>query len=305
MTNKIIKYFYPEEQIAFSFSVIVLILQIILIFQGKITSYSEFIQLVIALIIFFVFIIYARKSSNRIILFLRTYLHIPYYGIIFTAYESYLHKLNPTDWDWLLLKADYALFGFDVTVWLQKFNSAWLTEVLIISYFSYYILPTLSAVVFYFILKQTNSYENLRRFILTLLIGWYAAFVFYTALPAAGPDIVFPEHYSTTLKGLSPLTNYYLETVTTYLKTSEVRNTFPSMHFAIILMINFFALKWSKKYFLFCTLPLGTGLAIATLYLRQHYLIDLVGSVFIAWFSVWVGKLILKREIKRGVFNPS
>jgi membrane-associated phospholipid phosphatase len=61
-------------------------------------------------------------------------------------------------------------------------------------------------------------------------------------------------------------------------------------------MINFFAFKRSKKYFWFCTLPLGTGLAIATLYLRQHYLIDLVGSVFIAWFSVWLSSKILKQS---------
>jgi membrane-associated phospholipid phosphatase len=285
--NKAKGNFYPEELIAFTFTLIVLILQIILIFQGKITSYSEFSQLLIAFIVFFTFVLFVKNSSNKIIKFLRTYLHIPYYGIIFTAYESYLHKLNPTDWDWLLLKADYAVFRFDVTVWLEKFNSALLTEILIITYFSYYVLPTLSAVVFYFILKQSNAHENLRRFVLSLVIGWYAAFIFYAVFPAAGPDIAFPEHYASQLKGLSPLTNYYLETVTTYLKTSEVRNTFPSMHFAIILMINFFAFKWSKKYFRFCTLPLGTGLAIATLYLRQHYLIDLVGSILMAWLIVW------------------
>jgi membrane-associated phospholipid phosphatase len=269
----------------------VLVLQIILILQGKITQYSEIFQLSAAFVIFFGYIIFVRKSKNKFTRFLRTYLHIPYYGIIFTAYESYLHKLNPTDWDWLLLKTDHTLFGFDVTVWLQKFNTPALTEILIICYFSYYVLPTVSSVVFYFMLKKTKyDYRNLRRFVLTLLIGWYAAFIFYAVLPAAGPDIAFPLHYTATLKGLSPLTNYYLETVTTYLRTSEVRNTFPSMHFAILLMINYFAFKWSRKYFWFCTLPLGIGLAIATLYLRQHYLIDLVGSVFTAWGSVWAGR---------------
>lgn len=282
--------FYPEELIAFCFTVIVLTLQIILIVQGKITQYSEIIQLSAAFIIFFVYIIFVRNSRNKYTRFLRTYLHIPYYGIIFTAYESYLHKLNPTDWDLLLLKVDHTIFRFDITVWLEKFNSLVLTEILIICYFSYYVLPTVSSIVFYFIMKRKYDYEDLRRFVLTLLIGWYAAFIFYAVLPAAGPDIAFPQHYSTVLKGLSPLTNYYLETVTTYLRTSEVRNTFPSMHFAILLMINYFAFKWSRKYFWFCTLPLAIGLATATLYLRQHYLIDLVGSVFIAWGSIWLGK---------------
>lgn len=293
MSNKINKYFYPEDFIALSFTIVILILQIILIFQGKIVSFSEFIQLLIAFVILFGFILFTRNSNHKVIKFFRTYLHIPYYGIIFTDFESYLHKLNPADWDWLLLKADHLIFRFDITVWLEKFNSPALTEVLIISYFSYYLLPTLSAIVFYFILKQENAYGNLRKFVLTLLIGWYAAFIFYAVLPAAGPDISFPQHYITQLKGLSPVTEYYLVTVTTYLRTSEVRNTFPSMHFAILLMINYFAFRWSKKYFWFCTLPLGLGLCIATLYLRQHYLIDLAGSVLMAWFSVWLGKKLL------------
>jgi membrane-associated phospholipid phosphatase len=290
LTDNIKKYFYPEELIALCFTLIVLAIQIVLIIQGKITAYSEFFNLLIASVILYVFILWGKRSKNKIVLFLRTYLHIPYYGIIFTDFESYLHKLNPADWDRLLLKTDHTLFGFDITVWLEKFNSAPLTEILIISYFSYYLLPTVSAVVFYFVLKQTNAHENLRRFVLTLLIGWYAAFIFYAILPAAGPDITFAQHYTTELKGLSPLTNYYLKTVTTYLRTSEVRNTFPSMHFAILLMINYFSFKWSKKYFWFCTLPLCAGLGIATLYLRQHYLIDLVGSVFMAWFSIWLGR---------------
>lgn len=285
--------FYPEELIAFSFTTVVLALQIILIVQGKITQYSEIIQLSAAFVIFFAYIIFFRNSKNIYTRFLRIYLHIPYYGIIFTAYESYLHKLNPTDWDWLLLKADHTIFSFDITVWLEKFNTPALTEILIICYFSYYVLPTVSSVVFYFVLKNKLNYEDLRRFVLTLLIGWYAAFIFYAILPAAGPDIAFPQHYSTVLKGLSPLTNYYLETVTTYLRTSAVRNTFPSMHFAILLMVNYFAFKWSRKYFWFCTMPLAIGLAIATLYLRQHYLIDLAGSMFVAWGSVWLGKKLL------------
>lgn len=290
MQDSIKKYFRTEDLIALSFTIAVLALQIILIVQGKITEYSEFNNLLIAFVFLSCFIIYTRKSSKKIIRFFRTYLHIPYYGIIFTAFESYLHKLNPVDWDWLLMKADHTIFRFDITVWLEKFNSPLLTELLIISYFSYYVLPTLSAVLFYFILKKENAYENLRRFVLTLLIGWYAAFILYAVLPAAGPDIAFPQHYSAELKGLSPLTNYYLVTVTTYLRASEVRNTFPSMHFAILLMINYFAYRWNKKYFRFCTLPLGIGLGIATLYLRQHYLIDLVGSLFMAWFSIWLAR---------------
>jgi hypothetical protein len=286
--KKIKQLFYPEDLIAFFFTFIVLTVQVILLLLNKTSGTATLVQLLAAAITFTAFILISKQSKNRYILFLRTYLHIPYYAVIFTTFEDYLHRLNPVDWDWLLLKADYAVLGFDVTVWLEKINTPIVTELLIISYFSYYLLPTLSAVVFYFILKRENVYGDLRYFVLALIIGWYTAFIFYAALPAAGPDIAFPENYSAELKGLSFLTNYYLQTVTSYLRESAVRNTFPSMHFAIILMVNYFAFRWNKKYFWLCTLPLGTGLAIATMYLRQHYFIDLVGSVPMAWLSVWL-----------------
>jgi membrane-associated phospholipid phosphatase len=66
------------------------------------------------------------------------------------------------------------------------------------------------------------------------------------------------------------------------------------MHFGIILITNYFAYRNKRKYFWFCTLPLGTLLAAATVYLRQHYLIDLVGSFPVAAFSIYMALRINK-----------
>lgn len=195
--------------------------------------------------------------------------------------------MNPNDYDSLLLKWDYSVFGFDVTVWLEQFISKGLTEILTLSYFSYYVLPTLTFIILYFT-KNDAAFLRARNYLLAIVIGWYGAFIFYLTLPAAGPDIAFPEHYTIPLQGLSPLTNTYLENLAKYLKESFVRNTFPSMHFGIILITNFFAYIYKRKYFWFCTLPLGTMLAVATVYLRQHYLIDLAGSLPVAAISIYL-----------------
>lgn len=219
-------------------------------------------------------------------------MHIPYYGIIFTAFQSFIHKLNPNDYDLLLSKADMAIFGFDITKWLEKFNSPVLTDILTLSYFSYYLLPTLTAVVIYFYKKDKDSYIHLRRYILAIVIAWYTAFIWYLIVPAAGPDLAFAQNYSTELKGNLSFVNYYLYTVHNYLATSQVRNTFPSLHFGIILISNYFMFRKSKLFFFLITLPLGTGLAIATLYLRQHYLIDLAGSILVAVYSIWIASYL-------------
>ncbi len=244
------------------------------------------------------FIIYRRRTSSKTIKFISSYLHIPFYGIIFSAFQTIIHKINPNDYDALLLRIDLSVFGFDITRSFEPFISKGLTEILTLSYFSYYVLPSLTFVLLYF-KKESGAFTFSRQYLLAILIAWYSAFIFYIILPAAGPDIAFPEHYTVHLQGLSPITNTYLNNLGQYLRESFVRNTFPSLHFCIILITNFFAYKLRRKYFLFCTLPLGTMLAIATVYLRQHYLIDLVGSLPLAALSIYLSiKLINSRNKK-------
>jgi membrane-associated phospholipid phosphatase len=277
--------FYPEDKIAVSFSVLIILTQFYFYFTNLLTDFSQILTPLILFAVLIALIYFQRNRGSKTLKFARSYIHIPYYGIIFSAFQSFVHKLNPTDYDSLLLQWDLAVFGFDITRWFEPYISKGLTEVLTLSYFSYYVLPTLTFVLLFFSNKD-DSLLMARNYLLAIVIGWYGALIFYVVLPAAGPDIAFPEHYTVTLQGLSPITNTYLENLAKYLKESFVRNTFPSMHFGIILITNYFAFIYKRKYFWLCTLPLGTMLAIATVYLRQHYLIDLAGSLPIAAISV-------------------
>ncbi len=288
--TKIAAVFFPEDKICLAFSLL------ILIFQIYFGLYSAIAAPLIGIVLLLALIYFQSRSKSKLLKFFRSYIHIPFYGIIFTAFQTFTHKLNPTDYDWLLLKIDNSIFTFDITVWFQLFISRPLTELLTLSYFSYYILPTLTFLLLFLLKTRDDSYSVTRRYLLAIVIGWYFAFVCYIILPAAGPDIAFPEHYSISLLGLSPLTNGYLESIGKYLREAHVRNTFPSMHFGIILITNYFAFRFRKKYFLFCTLPLGILLGTATLYLRQHYLIDLAGSVVIASASIYLSKRLSRAK---------
>lgn len=289
---------YPEDKIAITFSVLILLTLIYYYISGFITDLSKLLTPAIALAVMIGLIYFQNKHKvSGSLRFFRSYIHIPFYGIIFSACQTFIHKMNPTDYDTLLSKADHAVFGFDITRWFDKYTTTGLTEILTLSYFSYYILPTLSFVL-YFFLKQSDSFLIVRNYLLAIVIAWYGAFIFYVILPAAGPDIAFPNNYVNPLVGLSPVTNMYLENLSKYLRESYVRNTFPSMHFGIILISNYFAYLYRRKYFWFCTLPLGTMLAAATVYLRQHYLIDLVGSLPVAAISIYLSNKIIKRTAK-------
>jgi len=296
--NPTLKSFFPEDKIAFSFSAIIILIQIYYFVTGFIKELSTIIIPFISLLVLLIIINFQYKFKSKSLKFIRSYLHIPFYGIIFTAFQSFVHKLNPNDYDLLLLNWDLSIFGFDITRWLELYIAKWLTEVLTLSYFSYYILPTLTFILLFFS-RNNESFLRVRNYLLSIVIGWYGAFVFYLLLPAAGPDIAFPENYRIHLLGLSPITNTYLQKVSQYLKESFVRNTFPSMHFGIILITNYFAFKYKRNYFWFCTMPLGIMLGIATLYLRQHYLIDLAASFPIAIASIYAAISVNNKYYKK------
>lgn len=288
--------FYPEDLIAISVSGLIVLVQVYCFSIGLIKDLSQVLTPAVSSFVLCFFIVYRNSTSSRTIKFLSSYLHIPFYGIIFSAFQTLIHKINPNDHDILLLRIDMSVFGFDITRSFEPYISKGLTEILTLSYFSYYVLPSLTFVLLYF-KKESGAFTFSRQYLLAIVIAWYSAFIFYIILPAAGPDIAFPEHYTVPLQGLSPITNTYLSNLGQYLRESFVRNTFPSLHFGIILITNYFAFKLRRKYFLFCTLPLGSLLALATVYLRQHYLIDLVGSLPLAALSIYLSiKLIISRN---------
>jgi membrane-associated phospholipid phosphatase len=286
---------FTEDKIALSFSLITLLIFSYYVITGTIRDYNSYVILIISIIVLLAVIRLQNRSNSKLLKFIRSYIHIPLYGILFSTFQIFLHRLNPSDYDRLLLELDLLIFRTDFTVWFEKFISKPVTEILTLSYFSYYILPTVTFAVLFF-LKNDNGFNITRKYLLSIITAWYAAFIFYLALPAAGPDIAFPEHYSIKLEGLSVLTNTYLENLSKYLKESNVRNTFPSLHFGILLIINYFAFRYKRMYFYVCTLPLGILLAIATIYLRQHYLIDLAGSIPLVIISIKFSENIIKKE---------
>ncbi|NOS85965.1 MAG: hypothetical protein HOP31_12555, partial [Ignavibacteria bacterium] len=171
----ILNKFYPEDIIAILFSSITIFLVALNISIGGINDKSVLIAPAVSLLLFSFLVFYQKSSASKTLKFLRSYLHIPLYGIIFSAFQLFVHILNPNDYDTLLLKADLAVFGFDITRWFEPYTSKVLTEIITLSYFSYYIFPTLTFVLLYFG-KDPAAFTKARNYLLAIVIGWYGAF---------------------------------------------------------------------------------------------------------------------------------
>jgi len=59
------------------------------------------------------------------------------------------------------------------------------------------------------------------------------------------------------------------------------RAAFPSLHCANTLMLLLYSFNY-KKWFFFIFLPLGIGLILGTVYLRHHYVVDIIAGFALA-----------------------
>lgn len=202
---------------------------------------------------------------------------------------SYLIPLiHPRDYDVVLAGIDHRLFGAHPTVWLERFTWPPLTEVLQFTYSTYYFLPLVLGVV----LWREGRFDKFYYWVFIVVLGFYLSYLGYIAVPAIGPRFLPSIAQAQTI----PLTGVWLfRPVREMLDRAEgiTRDCFPSGHTELTLLVLIYARSFHKKVF-WCLLPLGTGVIISTVYLRYHYVIDVVAGVLLAILIVIVARPVYR-----------
>ena len=134
-----------------------------------------------------------------------------------------------------------------------------------------------------------------------IVYGFFLSYIGYFLFPAIGPRFTIHnfEDINLELPGIW-LTNFLREFVNSgesipagTLNPSAVvqRDAFPSGHTQMTLLTIYLALKYKIKTRYFLTIA-GTLLIFATVYLRYHYVVDLIGGLIFMIFTLWSGKKI-------------
>ena len=203
-------------------------------------------------------------NSSR---FARHFLHLALYGIFYMQLHEMLSLSRPSTVDIALAGIDRTLFGTNPAAWLGTHGTPLLTDLLSISYFSYYFSMPLLLVLMW----RGNTEHEFRRTLSAITIGWYGALLTYFLFPALGPQRCFP-HELPVLHGYLPSTSFILGFLAQNL-TPAVRDCVPSMHTAVTLLTLHAAFKYQRRFF-WSYLPFGAGVIVATVYLQQHYAVD-------------------------------
>lgn len=182
--------------------------------------------------------------------------------------------------DDLLIAADRALFGTDVTVWLQPLVTPFWAAFFYVAYATYYFLPLILGG---FLWARVPAVA--RRFIFTLAVCFYVSYAGYFTIPAFGPRTALADAHIVPLE-----TTEVARAISRAINELEHTklDVFPSGHTMITVAVLIIA--WRRMRWLFWwLLPVAVLLIVSTVYCRYHYVVDLVAGTALAFATVPLG----------------
>ncbi len=184
-----------------------------------------------------------------------------------------------TTFDARLIAVDHAIFGVNPTVWLERLINPLLTGLLQFAYISYYFIPLSLGVV----LIARGRFGEFEEVLFGILLCFYLSYVGYLLVPAIGPRFTL-SHLQTADLQVSPFIGKIQDTLNALEKNKT--DAFPSGHTAVSLMSLYYAWKEREKKLFAVLIPVVTGLIISTVYLRYHYVIDVIAGIALTGLTI-------------------
>jgi len=222
----------------------------------------------------------AGRRPTRPFLHLRTWYHILSIPLAFRELHYLVHPINPQDIDPILVRWDWQIFSVHPTVWLERFMSPLLTEYLQLVYTTFYFLP----LVLGFLLWRDKHWQGIRASLVGVVTAFYLSYLGYFAFPALGPRFEIGHLQTKPLEGLW-LTHHIRE----ILDSLELvqRDAFPSGHVGVSVLVLYYAWKYCRRAFPGYLL-IVSSMVMSTVYLRYHYVVDVLAGFLLSIVSGWV-----------------
>lgn len=228
-----------------------------------------------------------RKSKKTILVFIGEtypplmftfyYMEMEHLGIVFRDFRN---SFDPT-----LIALEQAIFNCQPSiVWSQSWNWPWFHELMEFAYFSYYLLPM---IVMFLIFKHQAISNNLRwgklrAFIRDLSATMLVCYTLYTFFPAWGPKYLQLEPIN--------VDGWIFTDIMRYIHShgAILGAAFPSSHVAATMIYWWHLWILSPRHRIWISL-LFALLSMSTIYCRYHYVVDVLGGLFIGGLIIVLG----------------
>jgi membrane-associated phospholipid phosphatase len=192
-----------------------------------------------------------------------------------------------TDRDQALIGLDQRLFGFQASLVLERIISPGMTVWMAFAYFFHIInIPLVGC-----FLYVRRDRARFREMMSGLMVVSFLGLLGYLLVPAIGPMFTLRNQYTVPLRQSMWVFNREVD----FMDFARIRrDVFPSLHVAISFVVWLYAYRNSKKLFWILS-PLILSLWVSTLYLRYHYLIDVVAGLILAPISFLLANWLFRR----------
>jgi membrane-associated phospholipid phosphatase len=261
------------------------------VFHQRIDSPWKPISLYLGLLLCQAVLILFRDRNGLVRLFYDIIFPVISIICIFDSLGWIVHSINPQDIDPLLIRLDYMLFNGNPAVMLENIQFPLLTDILQLSYSTYYFLPVILGVA----LKANNDDSHFERSLFLIMLCFYLSYVGYLLWPALGPRFSIHALQGTELRGL-----IVADPIRDFLNKLEgiKRDAFPSGHTAVSLVVLYLAFRFEKRLFRIF-LPIVLALIFSTVYCRYHYVVDVIAGVILTFVTIVLGETYYGYRAKR------
>ncbi|MBI1940691.1 MAG: inositol phosphorylceramide synthase [Acidobacteria bacterium] len=195
--------------------------------------------------------------------------------------------LVTTDRDAELIAWDEWLFGCQASVAIQPIISPPLTAWMEFAY-TFHILNIPIVACFIYLRRSRTRFREMMAGVLVIS---FFGLLGYLLVPAIGPMYTLRDQYTVPLSQPLAIVNRQIE----FMDFARIkRDVFPSLHTGISFLVWLYAFRNSRRLFWILS-PFILSLWVSTVYLRYHYLVDVVAGLVLAPLCFVLANWLFKR----------
>ena len=240
------------------------------VFINKLESPIIYFGIRLGVVMLMILLVWLHDTSgNPVVKFIRYFL--PFALLSYWYPETYyFNNFIFDNLDYRFVKADQLLFGCQPSLEFSKHIPwAWFSELMYFGYFSYFFIFFGTTIWCYFFRK-----ELINKTIFIFVCSFYLFYIVFAILPVVGPQFYFIPPLNEVPDG------YLFCKIMRFLQSFGEKPTgaFPSSHVGITFTVVIF-IALHCRVLLKYALPMFTILILSTVYIKAHYLVDVIGGL--------------------------
>jgi membrane-associated phospholipid phosphatase len=225
-----------------------------------------------------------KKYPSKIVSFFKNLYPLIFLGYFYTETSYMKNILFTKNLDEIFADLELFLWGCQPSIEFSiTMPHGWFNEVMNLCYFSYYLLTTLICFVIYF-KNRLESYKS----IFVVIFSFYLYYIVFDLFPVAGPQYHFGHSETEPPYFFGKIMHYII------INAEEPTGAFPSSHVGIALILSYVAFLHQKRLF-YLSLPFVIGICFATVYLKAHYLVDVLAGIMSVPLFIFISNLVYNK----------